>query len=233
MATKRKHPVENREGKKIVKLEDNDAASWLQVIPEELLDMILEYLSGADLLNLASCNHWFNSYIGSLTKFMQKKVILNAYKIIMKQGSSWNSGRQYESLIFNQTTGSEKLIPSLENYKNSIKCVKFRSDAYNKQINMLEMFSNLEIIDILCLRGPYRKSCEFPKLKKLTIKNAGDCLGAFTQCRNLEVLKVRKLTSLGSKDYLKTIIMNQRHLKHLQIGQNHDLFRYQLIFFNN
>jgi hypothetical protein len=224
MATKRKQEDQkSSSAAKQARVDSKEDFGMFRKLPEELKEMIIGSLSARDILNLATTNKKFNSYIGSKSGYMERVVVRMSR---IDKAVNWRTNRNYENLIFDSAiTAADCTVYSkfFENVKDGVKDIQFNYLFTKFCLNLVPDFINLESLFIENF-STYSDDTvlELPRLKNLEIKKANENLIAFTNCTQLKRLKIYRVNSRSStfSDFVK----KQTALEEFHLGQGHNLF---------
>lgn len=251
MSTKRKQEEEEdpefAPASKQQKMEEaEEDLGMFEKAPEEIREMIIDYLPVKDLLNLASTNKAFNHYIGSKSRYMQN-VVVNFEKI--HWNVDWCTERMYENLRFTHTlvrahTAQKKW---LINVKDNVKSVTFNCHFSKLSTAMVKYFANLERIYIEKFTNFRQMVFSLPNLRYLEIRenasfhNSIDGMFGNCQLKSLKLYKsspknmILKQTGLeelhASRDLFNDIKMSQVQfkLKKLSLTEKARRFNYYTV----
>lgn len=193
-------------------------------IAEELREMIIDYLSARDLMNLASTNKAFNEYIGSKSRYMKKVAVKIPTSL---KEADWTAKRNYQALKFDyyfplnamQKTHVKRWVGPV---KDNIKTIYFESSLSKGSLTLLSEFVNVEHLYIEGFTSFNQEaSLDLPQLKYLEIQRANENLSIFNNCTQLTTLKIYKTNYQHS---LMSLIAKQTDLKEFHMGQCHRLF---------
>lgn len=205
-----------------------------EVLPAEIKQIIFNYLSLTDLLNLCAVCKPFNDFIGQSPEFM-KKIWIKFYTFKMKDVESLSlSSRSYEKLKVNrvQNTDHFRFLTDLgQSWKKTL--------IYNCEFKRIEIFCDFvesfsesieefEISDIEILNNEHRIcALKFPCLKRVMFRNVpSSAIEVFLgHNKNMEHAAFDIAQVMEGKMPLDQLTHNflkyNDRLKHLQLGPHY------------
>jgi hypothetical protein len=205
-----------------------------ELLPAEIKQIIFDFLSVPDLLNLCSVCKPFNEFIGQSHDYM-KKIWIKFYTFKMKDLESLaESSRNYEKLKVNRVKDFEhfKFLTDLGQSWKKVLIYNCEIKRVEILYNFIESFSDtieeLEISDVETLNNDHRICpIKFPSLKRVHFRNVpSTAIEAFLgHNKNLESAAFDIAQEIDGKMPLDQIIHNfldyNQKLKHLQLGPHY------------
>lgn len=200
---------------------DQKGFGMFDKLPDEMKELVFDYLRGRDLLNLASTSKTFNEHIGSNSRYMKNIVVKGVTNI--DKSVNWSTVRKYENLRITSAIASNKLANVknwIESANNSIKHVRFDTLLSTYSFELMKNFVNLEsLVAESFARNDSNVVLNFPHLRELEIRTVNENIAAI-QCSKLKRFKFSKVDA-GS---LKGFILKQTDLEALHLGYKHNLW---------
>lgn len=212
----------------------NEFCYFEDLLPAELKQMVLDYLSVSDLLNLCLVNKSLNEFIGKSRDCM-RKIWIKFYTFKLKDLESLTlSVRNYEKLKINKVKNDEHFRFLVDLQQTWTKLLIYNSEFkfIQRFVDFVESFSEtieeLEISDIEVLNNEQQIcSMKFPNLKRVMFRNVPSTtievfLGTNKKMENASFDIAQVVDGKIPLDrILQTFLESNPKLRHLQLGPHY------------